>query len=75
MGDMSADEAVVQIGIWLGLATLFVIVVMLPARILQKRHGYSPRVLLFGLVPYLGPLCLLWALAASTPAQTTEVQS
>ena len=44
-----------------------ILVILIPARVLQRRHGYTPWILVFGVVPYLGPLCLLWAFAVSTP--------
>lgn len=51
-------------------ASIFLILAMialllLPARVIQKRHGYPAWVLIFGLVPYFGPYILLWAFATS----------
>ncbi|XHX61935.1 hypothetical protein ACFIO0_05535 [Pseudosulfitobacter sp. SM2401] len=46
---------------------------LLPARVLQKRHDYPAWTLVFGLVPYLGPYILLWALATSEPRKVEEV--
>ncbi|WP_390914357.1 hypothetical protein [Pseudosulfitobacter sp. SM2401] len=58
-----------------GVFALFVMAALflLPARVLQKRHDYPAWTLVFGLVPYLGPYILLWALATSEPRKVEEV--
>ena len=57
--------------LFFGSAAMFVLVILMPARVLQKRHGYSPWLLFVGLVPYVGSVFLLWALALSTPKQAS----
>ncbi|MCR8826458.1 hypothetical protein [Pseudosulfitobacter koreensis] len=47
----------------------------LPARVVQKRHGYPAWTLVFTLVPYFGPYILLWAFATSEPRKIEEVLS
>ncbi len=54
---------------------LLMLVVMLPARVLQKRHGYPAWILVFGLIPYLGPIALIWAFATSTPRSEMEAST
>lgn len=56
-------------------AVLYVFMILLPARILQKRHDYSVAVLLLAFIPlfgpawvvFLGPMLALWGFAFSTP--------
>ncbi len=56
----------------LSLSALYVLAVLMPARVIQKRHRYPTWVLVFGLIPYLGPVALLWALAVSNPQPSME---
>ncbi|MEM9795132.1 MAG: hypothetical protein AAF919_01495 [Pseudomonadota bacterium] len=56
----------------LGGALVFLALYLLPARVLQKRHGYKAWILVFGLIPYVGPLALIWAFAVSTPSREVE---
>lgn len=44
----------------------------LPARVIQKRHGYPVWTLVFCLVPYMAPYILLWAFATSEPRKIEE---
>ncbi len=57
---------------WLGMAALFTIMFLLPARIITKRHGYTSWLLVFAAVPYLGPFLFLWSLAISSPRPQLE---
>jgi hypothetical protein len=57
---------------WLGMAALFTILFLLPARIITKRHGYTSWLLAFAAVPYLGPFLFLWSLAISSPRPQLE---
>lgn len=68
------NELFATAGLSFGAAAMFVLVVMLPARVLQKRHGYASWLLVFGLIPFFGPLCLLWSLAMSRPKTSSEVK-
>ncbi len=54
---------------------VFTLLMLLPARVVQKRHGYPAWVLIFGLIPYLGSYILLWAFATSEHTQPNEVNS
>ncbi|HMS96860.1 MAG TPA: hypothetical protein PKA03_16875 [Tabrizicola sp.] len=72
MGFAHFSELFHSAALFYGTAVLFVLVVMMPARVLQKRHGYSPWLLVVGLLPYVGPICLLWALALSSPKNAME---
>ncbi|MHA6263990.1 hypothetical protein ACXYMO_12375 [Arenibacterium sp. CAU 1754] len=54
-------------------ALILIALFLLPARVIQKRHGYPAWVLVFGLIPYLGPNVLLWAFATSELGKTEEV--
>lgn len=68
------NEASVLFG-YTGWAVLYVFLILLPARILQKRHDYSVAVLLLAFIPlfgpawvvFLGPMLALWGFAFSTP--------
>ena len=56
--------------IFLGSAGLFAAIVLLalfllPARVVAKRHGYPSWIIVFAIIPYLGPYIFLWALATS----------
>ncbi|WP_223274738.1 hypothetical protein [Tateyamaria sp. syn59] len=61
------NEPFHQIGIFLGMAALFVLVAIMPARILQKRHGYPGYLVLLAFIPYVGPLAVIWGFAVATP--------
>ena len=56
-------------------AAFFVLVILLPGRVLCKRHGYSSWILGFGFVPYLGPFLILWGLALSSPRNNSEAMA
>ncbi len=75
MGSGASFDPVSSAALLYAFAVMFILVIMMPARVLQKRHGYPAWLLIFGLIPYLGPLALLWAFAVSSPKQTLEASA
>lgn len=65
--DFVFGHAAFNLPLFLGVATLFVLGLLLPARIVQRRHGYSAFVLLLPFVPFFGPMLVLWGFAFSIP--------
>ncbi len=59
--------------LWGATTVLFILVFLIPARVLQKRHGYAPWLLVFAAIPYAGPLAMLWVFALSNPSKGQEV--
>ena len=52
--------------LWVGIALLCVVLIGLPARILQQRHGYSPA----SLAMFFGPLFLAVAFGLADSTST-----
>ncbi|MCB4378996.1 hypothetical protein FZX02_00735 [Synechococcus sp. MU1644] len=68
------DDPFHQVSAFLGVTVLFILVLLMPVRILQKRHGYPSYILLLAFIPYIGPLAVVWGFAVATP-KTQEMET